>query len=213
MTSQRDRTRRIATGLSRIALALRGMAWKRATAEAVTPTQGDILEHLADASAPMRLGELADALAITAPTASDAVSALVKKNLAEKLAGTDKRSISIRLTSSGRSFTERTQDWSDHLLTAIATLSTKEQAAMLRGLSKLIASLQDDGAISAQRLCVTCTHFRPFAHADEAKPHHCALIDRAYGDLGLQLNCPDHEPTPDSEKVGLRRRFNAPPSI
>ena len=193
MTSRDDRLRRIATGFSRIAIALRGLAWKRATEEAVSPTQAEILEQLADAPRPMRLGDVAEALSISAPTASDAVSSLVKKGLAAKVPQADKRAIAIKLTAAGEDLAERSRDWPRLLSEAAGTLTEQEQGITLRALTKIIARLQDEGAISPQRLCVSCKHFRPFAHGDGAKPHHCALIDRAYGDLGLQLNCPDHE--------------------
>jgi DNA-binding MarR family transcriptional regulator len=192
MTKQDHTSRRIATGLSRIAVALRGLAWKGATEHAVTPTQAEILQQLADAKS-LRLGEVAERLSISAPTASDAVSSLVSKGLASKVQGADKRSLAIKLTAAGRDMARRAGDWPELLAQAAESLSPDEQAAMLRGLSKIIARLQDEGAISAQRLCLTCQHFRPFAHQDAEKPHHCALIDRAYGDGGLQINCADHE--------------------
>lgn len=209
MNVREDRLRRIALGFSRIGIALRGLAWKRAAAEGVTPTQGEILQQLADSPAPLRLGAVAGALSISAPTASDAVSSLVKKGLAAKLAQDDKRAVTIRLTAAGEDLIARTRDWPRLLEEAAGTLSEQEQAATLRALTKIIASLQDEGAIFPQRLCVSCRHFRPFAHGDRPEPHHCALIDRAYGDLGLQLSCPDHEQAePDQQKL-QRQRFDA----
>ncbi len=192
MKNSTQLSRRIASGLGRIAVVLRGLAWKRATEDAVTPTQAEILQQLAESSGPLRLGEVAAALAISSPTASDAVTALVNKGLAVKVAGADRRAVAINITAAGQELALRSADWSDLLARAVQTLSPSEQGVMLRALSKIIVQLQDDGAISPQRMCVTCQHFRPFAHADKEKPHHCAFIDRAHGDHGLQLSCPDH---------------------
>jgi DNA-binding MarR family transcriptional regulator len=198
---------RIASGLSRIAVALRGLAWKRATENAITPTQGEILQQIAEARAPLRLNDIAGALAISSPTASDAVSALVSKGLAVKVAGADKRALAIKLTLEGEGLAKRSANWPDLLTKAATTLTPDEQGIMLRALSKIIGKLQDDGAISAQRICVTCQHFRPYAHEDEANPHHCALIDRAYGNHGLQLNCPDHALAARDQREAQYLRF------
>lgn len=196
MNDSKQLSRRIASGLSRIAVVLRSLAWKRATEDGITPTQAEILQQLAESPVPLRLGEVADALAISSPTASDAVTALVSKGFAikasGKVSGKDRRTVAIKISAAGRELASQSADWSDLLARAVQTLSSDEQGTMLRALSKIIVQLQDEGAISAQRMCVTCQHFRPFAHVDEAKPHHCAFIDRAHGDHGLQLSCPDH---------------------
>lgn len=206
MTSQDHISRRIATGFSRIAVALRGLAWKGATGQSVTPTQAEILQHLSEATS-LRLGEVAERLAMSPPTASEAVSSLVSKGLASKMQGKDKRSLAITLTAAGKDMAQRAGDWPELLSQAGDSLTADEQAAMLRGLSKIIARLQDEGAISAQRLCLTCQHFRPFAHRDLNKPHHCALINRAYGDGGLQVSCAEHSPAPEAQRLANRLAF------
>ncbi len=208
MPNQDHLSSRIATGLSRIAVVLRGLAWKGATEQSITPTQAEILQQLADARMPLRLGEVAKRLAISAPTASDAVSSLVSKGLASKVQGEDKRSLAIKLTAAGRDMARRAGDWPELLSQAAESLTPDEQAAMLRGLSKIIARLQDEGAISAQRLCLTCQHFQPFAHKDREKPHHCTLIDRAYGDGGLQINCAEHSPASEAQRLVNKLAFH-----
>ena len=208
MTNSDNLPHRIASGLSRIGMSLRGLAWKWAAAEAVTPTQVDILQHLAEARGPLRLGEVAKALIISAPTASDAVSALEGKGFAVKVPGQDKRALAIELTPAGRDLAARAVDWPVMLAKAAETLSTAEQSAMMRALSKIIRKLQSDGAISVQRLCLTCQHFRPFANGNNAKPHHCALIDLDYGDAGLQLNCQDHVLAEEQLQVENLGRFD-----
>ena len=56
----------------------------------------------------------------------------------------------------------------------------------------MIKRLQDAGAIPIQRMCVSCRHFRPYAHADAAKPHHCAFVNAAFGQRDLRIECRDH---------------------
>lgn len=187
-----DLTHRIASGLGRLALALKAKAWKGAIEEGITPTQAELLARLADAHTGARLNELALQLGVSAPTASDAVSTLVAKQLVEKRAGEDKRSVTLKLTTQGKRLASRAANWTDFLVGAAETLSLQERENFLMGLIKIIRALQESGDISPQRMCVTCEHFRPFAHPDSAIPHHCAFIDMAFGASALRLNCADH---------------------
>jgi DNA-binding MarR family transcriptional regulator len=191
---------RIASGLGRLALALKAKAWKGAADEGITPTQGEILAQLADAPHGTRLSDLAHQLGVSAPTASDAVSTLVAKALVEKRAGKDKRSITLKLTKEGKRLAARAADWTDFLVEAAETLDDHEREEFLVGLIKIIRALQENGDISPQRMCVTCGHFRPHAHKDTANPHHCAFIDTAFGAASLRLNCADHSLTENDQR-------------
>jgi hypothetical protein len=71
-------------------------------------------------------------------------------------------------------------------------LDSEEQAALLRILVKMIRVLQDQGAIPVARMCASCRFFRPHAHPDPDRPHHCAFVDAPFGDRELRLECPDH---------------------
>ena len=184
--------KRIASGLGRLALALKAKAWKSAADEGITPTQGEVLVRLAEAPSGARLGDLAHQLGVSAPTASDAVATLVAKALIEKRSGDDKRSVTLKLTKEGKRFAARAADWTDFLVEAAETLSDHEREEFLVALIKIIRALQENGDISPQRMCVTCEHFRPHAHRDAANPHHCAFIDLAFGAVSLRLNCADH---------------------
>jgi hypothetical protein len=76
---------------------------------------------------------------------------------------------------------------------ALETLSTSEQTALLQLVIKTIRALQIAGAISPQRMCVTCRHFRPYVHDDARTPHHCAYVDAAFGAEALRLDCGEHD--------------------
>jgi len=63
---------------------------------------------------------------------------------------------------------------------------------VLRLLLRIIARLVERGVVRDARMCVTCEHFRPCAHPDQARPHHCALVDLPLSDEHLRVDCPDH---------------------
>ncbi len=189
---------RIVAGLSKVGLALRSRAQREAGSRGLSPTQGQILALLrARAEAPgLRLGAIAEALAITPATASDAVAALARKGLVRKRAGQeDARAVEIGLTAKGRREAERAAAWPDVLLGAVEELGPEEQAAFLRALVKMVRALQERGEIPVQRMCVTCRFFCPNAHpGDPERPHHCDFVDAPFGDRDLRLDCPDQEP-------------------
>lgn len=188
MTANAD----IATGLARIGMVLRSEAWRRADATGLSPTQAQILVYLVQRG-PARIGAVADAIAVTQPTASDAAAALVRKGHVERGPDpVDARATRLHPTGTGRRLARELAVWPDALLGAIGTLDPPEEAAFVKGLVKMIRALQVRGAIPVQRMCVSCRHFRPNVHSDAARPHHCAFVDAAFGDAGLRLDCDDH---------------------
>lgn len=143
----------------------------------------------------MRLSEVAAAMGVSAATASDAVSVLVKKDLvARERAADDRRAIAIRLTATGKEQAARAATWPDFLVSAIESMSESEQRAFFGGISTVIRSLQDEGIVAASRMCLSCKYFRANVCADERRPHHCDLVGAAFGDPDLRLDCPEHEP-------------------
>jgi DNA-binding MarR family transcriptional regulator len=198
--------KRVTAGLTKIGQVLRSRAWKGATPAGVTPTQGQALGLLREAPAGMKLGAVAKLLGVSAPTASDTMNALVAKGLAEKQAGSDKRSVNLVLTPSGEAIADQTREWPAFLAQAVDTLEPGEQAAFLRSLVKVIRALQANGDVPHQRMCVTCHYFRPRVHDDALNPHHCAYVDAAFGDRHLRLACPEHrEAEPDEQEAAWQR--------
>jgi DNA-binding MarR family transcriptional regulator len=200
--------RRVATGLHKIGLALRNQAWAGAGQRGLTPTQGQILGALRTRA--LRLAEIAAALGVTAPTASDAVRALVDKGLvAKEKDPDDARAVRHRLTAAGESEARSAAAWPDFLVDAVDTLEPAEQEVFLVGLIKMIRSLQERGQIPVARMCVTCTHFRPRVHDDAARPHHCAFVDAPLGDGQLRVDCDDHVASDADGAAALWARFAA----
>jgi DNA-binding MarR family transcriptional regulator len=186
---------RLVTGLSKIGLAMKSQAWSHAPAEGLTPTQAQILVLLRDRSDGARLSTIAEALGITAPTASDAVASLVAKKLVVR--GRDKddaRAARFSLSRGGAESAARVSAWPDFLQKAVGTLDAAEQAVFLRALVKMIRTLQEAGDIPVQRMCVDCRFFRPHAHPDSRdRPHHCTFVDAPFGEHHIRIDCADHE--------------------
>lgn len=206
---------RVATGFEKVSTALRSQAWRGAGPDNLTPTQGRVLALLLDEDAGVRLATLAQALAVSGPTASDALGALVAKGLVDRGADpTDRRAAAFRLTDAGREAAERSAGWPDFLVDAVNTLTREEKAQLYGGLIKIIRSIQDAGAISVQRMCVSCRFFQPNVRPDDpARPHVCGLVGAPFGDGHLRLDCREHELADEDLRQDLWRRYTAAPGV
>lgn len=183
----------ILTGLARLGTVLRARGWRQAEPGGMTATQAQILAYLV-ARGSARMGAVAEEIAVTQPTATGAVAALVRKGYVEKLRDpADGRATLLRPTAGGRGVAGGIAEWPDVLLAAVDALDGGEREVLLRALVKMIRELQQRGAIPVQRMCVSCRHFRPNAHAGTARPHHCTLVDAEFGDVMLRLDCGEHE--------------------
>jgi len=220
--NEESAARRIAAGLARLGQIARGRVWRDADTGAparrgagdaapFTPTQAQILLHLARRQRDtVRLSSLAAELGVTPPTASDSVSALIGKGMVRKgpVAG-DGRGVALALTDGGHAAARDLADRPDPLADAAATLAPDEQATLLRLLVSLVRDLQERGEIPVARMCASCVYFRPYAHADAARPHHCAFVDAPFGDVGLRIDCTDHVPASPADQAALWARFKA----
>jgi DNA-binding MarR family transcriptional regulator len=196
----------IVFGLGRIATLLRAGQWQAGAGAGLNPAQAEILLRIA--GRPMRPGDLAEHLAVSPASLSDSVSSLVAKGFAERQPDPeDGRARRIAPTTAGAALAASLPVAPDALKDALGALPEFERANFLRMLLTLIRALQDARAIPAQRMCVTCRHFRPNAHDDAARPHHCAFVDAAFGDATLRLDCGDHEAAPPDATAANWRHF------
>lgn len=186
---------RIATGLAKISIAMRHHAWAQGEHTGITPTQAQILTLLSTRDEiGMPVTAIARELAVTQPTISDAVAALVAKRLVSKTRSKeDGRIFLIRLTSRGRQRGTASTLWPDSLTQAIRELDAAERSVFVLALVKMIRALQLSGHIPTARMCTSCTYFRPNQYADERTPHHCTFVDAAFGNAELQIDCGDHQ--------------------
>jgi DNA-binding MarR family transcriptional regulator len=194
-------SRRLREGLDRIGAAMRAERWDTAEGASLNPTQLDALAFVAGRERGVRLRAVADQLGVTQPTATDSVAALVRKGLVTKTADPDDgRAVVLRATPAGREICRDIDASESAIERALSSLPAKEQQTLLHLVIKTIRALQEAKAIAPQRLCVTCRHFRPFAHEDAELPHHCALVDAAFGGRHLRLDCPEQEEAPPAER-------------
>jgi len=183
--------------LLRLGEVLRSESWREPGAGSLHPAQARIVRMLASRPSGLGVGAIAAELGVRQPTATRSLNALTAKGLVEKSPGAG-RALAVRLTDAGRAWLDRAGEASV-LDAAIDALSPAEQADFLATSSKMIRTLQVTGAISPQRLCVTCAYFQPHAHGGADAPHHCALINAAFGDRDLRLDCGEHQSAPQQQ--------------
>jgi DNA-binding MarR family transcriptional regulator len=199
---------RLRDGLDRIGAAMRAERW--GAVDGLNPTQLDALAFVAGRAKGVRLGAVAEHLGVTQPTATDSVAALVRKGLLTKTADPeDGRAVVLRPTTAGRAVSRDIDHSETAIDRALSSLPAEEQQTLLALVIKTIRALQEAKAIAPQRLCVTCRHFRPYAHDDPELPHHCALVDAPFGGRHLRLDCPEQEEAPPAERDAAWSAFIA----
>lgn len=148
---------KLVAALERVGQALRVELRERAGDHGLTPTQAQILLHLASERPPRRrVGALAAALDVRQPTISDAVAALERKGLLERRRDTaDARSATLRLTARGRAVGDRLGAWDERAGAELRRLPQQARQASLSLLLDLIAGLQRAGVVGVARTCPT----------------------------------------------------------
>lgn len=204
-----DNSNKLAVGLAKIGQVIRHEAWRDAGDSGLTPTQAQALVAV-DASPCgwMSVGDIAKTLGVTQPTVSDAIAALERKGMvARERLGSDKRVVCVRLTATGKRHARAEANGPEVLLRAIGELDETEQDVFVKGLMKMIRSLQQAGRIPTSRMCANCTYFRPHAHLGTSKPHHCAYMDAPMRDSDLRFECAEQEPVSADEVPRLWQLF------
>jgi DNA-binding MarR family transcriptional regulator len=139
---------------------------------------------------------IARELSVKLPTASEVIRTLEHKRLVRRRRRElDNRVVTVHLTALGTKAGHVENRWPEILASATENLSAQEQVALLSSLVKLIRALQLQGEIPVARMCVSCEHFRPQAHAESDQPHHCGFYNVAFGDQGFRLDCPEYVET------------------
>lgn len=185
---------RLVTGLSKIGLAMKSRPWRRQGQQGVGPLQVQVLSFLAGRSTQSAtVSTIARELSVKLPTASEVIRTLEQKRLVRRRRQeVDNRVVTVHLTAKGAKAGRVVSGWPEILSAAAQQLSSQEQVALLTILVKLIRSLQVQGEIPVARMCVSCEHFRPHAHADAEQPHHCQFVNMAFGNQALRIDCPDY---------------------
>ncbi|MSQ76890.1 MAG: MarR family transcriptional regulator [Nitrospiraceae bacterium] len=205
---------RLASALSKVSVSLKRRLWRDAASRRISPLQAQILAFLRQRSTHgATVSDITRMLGVTMPTASDVIAVLVKRGLLRKFrTEADGRVFTVLLTARGRRRAEQVQGWPDFLLWAAELLPPEEQESLLRTLVKLIRSIQERGEIPAAKMCVTCTHFRPYVNQDSERPYHCALMNADFGDRLIRIDCNEHEPaSPEQQERQWQAFINRTP--
>lgn len=185
---------RLRDGFDRIALVLRSDLWSAASASGLNAAQAQVLGLLANRPLGLRPKEIAAHLAVTSASIADTLSALTLKGLIRREADpADGRAAIITVTPDGMHASIEISEAHSKIAEALASLSPAKQEELLLTQIVLIQQLQSAGAIPLQRMCVSCTYFRPYAYPGAAKPHHCAFVNAAIDGRELRLDCGEHE--------------------
>lgn len=188
---------RLVTGLSKIGLAMKSRTWRRKGRQGIGPLQIQVLSFLRTRpNHSATVSTIARELSVKLPTASEVIRTLEQKRLVRRRRReVDNRVVTVHLTSLGAKAGHVENRWPEILASATENLSAQEQVALLTVLVKLIRALQLQGEISVARMCVSCEHFRPYAHEHSNSPHHCSFYDVAFGNEAFRLDCPEYVET------------------
>lgn len=199
---------RIGEGLSRLASALGADERAQAKQAGLTATQRAVLSLLEGRPAGLGVGDIARHLLVTQPTATDTILALERKGLVAKATEEgDRRASRVQITAAGAALHRLSQSSPGAVAEAVAALPAIQKRAFFDALVSIIRGLQEAGAIPVQRMCVSCQFFRPHQHDDAARPHHCALVDAAFGDPDLRMDCRDHVLSDPAHRAATWRAF------
>jgi DNA-binding MarR family transcriptional regulator len=189
---------RVREGLARIGMALRIDDWTRSRHIGLNPTQTTILEALEGRENGLSVKEIALNLGVSQPSATDSINALERRGyVAKQPVPGDRRAVTVCIT-------EAVEGAADQ---AIRALSEAEQEDLLISLIKMIRHMQEAGVIPVQRMCASCRYFRPFVHADKARPHQCDFVNASFGQRNLRIECREHEAAPPASRAATWDAF------
>lgn len=190
-------------------MAMRSDDWQSSRAAGVNPAQFAILTLLEGRPAGLSVKDVAASLLVSQPSATDSIAALERKGFVEKRSDpADLRTLRILVTQAGLDLVRTARSEPGMAERAADALGPDLQEKMLLALIAMIRQMQDSGAIPIQRMCVSCRHFSPFAHADAANPHHCNFVDAAFGQKDLRIDCREHETADPSLRAATWSAFS-----
>ncbi|MCA2218429.1 MarR family winged helix-turn-helix transcriptional regulator [Jidongwangia harbinensis] len=141
------------------------------------------------------LAELAADAGMTAPATVSAISTLLCEGLVVmRPVAAPSWDVAVKITERGRAQAPELLHWAADLLAELRNLNETGQRELLQVVTGHIRRLQRQGQIPVVKMCLTCRFFDGYAHPGAADPHHCRLVDAAFGHQLLRLRCPEQEP-------------------
>lgn len=182
---------KIVASLERISQAFRVLLWQESKEHALTPIQVQVLIFLLHHSDEKRkVSYLALEFNMTKATISDTVKTLDQKGLIYKeFELNDSRSYIMHLTPKGKEIAEQTSLFTKEIRTPLEKLDEDDKENLLFSLFNVIRHLNQSDVITPQRMCSTCTYYRP--SKDSENPF-CNLLNQSLKVKDLRLDCPEH---------------------
>lgn len=186
---------RLAVGLLRLAAALDVATAGHASGQPHTMTEQQILLVLAQSGEAYSVAQVASRLAMSTAAVVSALGRLREDGLIrmDPTPSYDPDQMSVSLTEHGRALPPPLLNWAGQLLGNLADAPDAEQERLLRLVVDRIAALQRGGRLPVAKMCLTCRFFQPYAHPGGSDPHHCALVDAAFGHPQLRVHCPEQQ--------------------
>lgn len=183
---------KIVASLERISQAFRVLLWQESKEHALSPIQVQVLIFLLNHSDEKRkISYLADEFNMTKATISETVKSLEQKNLITKeYEPHDTRSYIIHLTQKGKEIADKTSYFTRQMSIPLQNLDEETKDNLLESLFGMINHLNKSGVITIQRMCTTCTYFRP---SSEGKEPVCGLLQKILYAEDLRIDCPEHQ--------------------
>jgi DNA-binding MarR family transcriptional regulator len=189
---------RLAVGLLRLAAALEAATGGHVSGQPHTLIEQQVLLVLVRLGVPCSVEELASRLGMGTTAVVPMLSRLREDGLVtmnpSPSYGPDQ--VLVSLTDRGRALPPPLLNWAGQLLGSLAQAPEREQERLLGLVVERITTLQRRGRLPVARMCLTCRFFQPYQHAGQPDPHHCALVDAAFGHAALRVHCPEQQPSP-----------------
>ncbi|WP_114313696.1 MarR family winged helix-turn-helix transcriptional regulator [Thermus caldifontis] len=180
-----DREEKLLALLERLAQVERALLTRQAYHLGLTALQAQLLLHLSER--PYGVVALAELLALTPATVSEALTSLERKGLLSRAKDErDGRRWVLKPTVEGVKLAHALKTYAAPLRHALAQIPHQEE--VLSGLMELLATLVRQGTVPETGLCLTCRYLR------REKGFFCSLLRLDLKPLDLRLACPDHAP-------------------
>lgn len=190
---------RLATGLARVAVAVHAAGNDPAASLERTIAQQQVLLVLSRRRDVYPLTDLSTDLGMTPQATLSAIATLSREGLVSMCPSPSyaPQDVRVTLTERGRASSPELLNWAADLLAELHNLDDDGQRRLLWVVTEQIRRLQRQGQIPITKMCVTCRFFDGYAHSGSPEPHHCWLVDGAFGHQQLRLRCPEAVPAED----------------
>jgi DNA-binding MarR family transcriptional regulator len=187
----------LATGLARVAVAVHVAGDTAEPGLERTIAQQQVLLLLSRRREVYPLTDLSADLGMTAQATLSALATLNREGLVSMGPSPSyaPQDVRVSLTEAGRANSPELLNWASDLLAELHNLDEGGQKRLLSVVTDQIRRLQRQGHIPVTKMCVTCRFFDGYAHPGSSEPHHCWLVDGAFGHQQLRLRCPEASPS------------------